>query len=282
MTRIYDSYIKHNHEELRNQAADQTTDFMLSEKFKSIFHQAIEDNSKRRLRDIQEGISRLPTKSDHLVKAINYKDLDGRTPLYLAVQKGNDLGAKILLQIGADSNIKCPQETALFLAVEMKSLEMVRFLLEHNETDINIRTFGNNTIFHVAMEHYEQEIVNILMRSNACSLLDVANDKGQTPLHIAARKANHQLMKFLLDRGATIKKDSNGLKPIDYIEKDYLDEKVIDLMITCDPADKEKLEKLKESIPVSLCTKIVNSLTSEKGIQAVTLAFDVVKSVMPK
>ena len=70
---------------------------------------------------------------------INYKNDDGKTALYLAVEKGNVDIVKLLLSCNKlDINITNNGKTALFLAVEKENAEIVKLLLTHDKIKVNI------------------------------------------------------------------------------------------------------------------------------------------------
>jgi len=114
-------------------------------------------------------------------KAVNSRNENGFTPLILAVYRGNNEVAKLLVDKGADVNANSAMGTALMAAIVKGNTEMALYLLDH-KADPNL-----------------------------------VDDKGVTALMYAAMFRNAGIIKPLLGKGADKKlKDSQGKTAFEY------------------------------------------------------------------
>lgn len=173
---------------------------------------------------------------------IETKDDIGKTPLIIAVEKGNIniKIVKLLLDKRAKPNAKFGDYTPLMLAYDQK--EIVKELLDKGanpniqkggkdwtvlmmsayagEKDIvemllakgakvNTRKSDGMSVLLLASEKGHKEIVELLL--NKGSDIKVKKNDGQTALMIAAFGGHDEVVKLLLDKGADVKdKDKAG------------------------------------------------------------------------
>lgn len=98
---------------------------------------------------------------------LNTKNIDGHTPLLIAVEKGSLDGVEVLLSLGANPKI-----------IDEKG----------------------NTVFHLAIDH--SDVMDALLTLNN-QAINQRNENGLIPLHVAAMKSdNLELLKKLLKNGA--------------------------------------------------------------------------------
>ena len=161
---------------------------------------------------------------------VDSKDIENKTPLYYAVTWNKLQIAKLLLQHGAKANQKfgIMNQTLMHLAVHfIKSAEMVQILLEHGANVKAIDFLRNPPLVYAA----DEDIARLLMKYGA-TIEDLGNDRlyfvvasgnitiaklliangadlndldrhGQTLLYITVEKDYYEIMKILLDYGAS-------------------------------------------------------------------------------
>jgi len=143
---------------------------------------------------------------------VNAKDQKGQTALHYAAKAGQIAVCKLLITHGADVNAG-DDWTPLVEAVYC-SREMVELLLAHG-ADINT---GKWPALHGALDAGRFDIVDLLLAKGAD--VNIRDDKGHTPLHIAASYAawNHPtIVELLLSKRADIDaKDNNGKTALSY------------------------------------------------------------------
>uniref|UniRef100_A0A674EVF7 Ankyrin 3 n=1 Tax=Salmo trutta TaxID=8032 RepID=A0A674EVF7_SALTR len=157
---------------------------------------------------------------------------DGFTPLAVALQQGHDQVVSLLLENDTKGKVRLP---ALHIAARKDDTKAAALLLQndHNadvESKVtttlhsychmdNIQIFtalycvNDITPLHVASKRGNSNMVKLLLDRG--SKIDGKTKDGLTPLHCGARSGHEQVVEILLDRGAPIlSKTKNGLSPL--------------------------------------------------------------------
>lgn len=139
---------------------------------------------------------------------------DGRTPLYVAIWKGNAEVAKLLVKYGANVNDNYERNrTPLHIAIGRKQLEIARLLIK-NGASVNAKTNNHGkddlTPMHLAIFADTLEFIELL--ANHGAIIDEREStEGHTPLHFAALYGNKSIIRALVDKGQNIEDtDNNG------------------------------------------------------------------------
>ena len=146
---------------------------------------------------------------ENLVKkgaSANAVDGEGTSALMAATLFGDARTVGLLLQHGADPNqVGASGTTALMWAVP--NLEKVRLLLEHR-ANVNAKSQTGRTAFLVAASYPRTvEVLRLLLDNGAD--IHAQDQAGATALALAARSADVDVVRFLVERGL----DPNGLTP---------------------------------------------------------------------
>ncbi|MCA7010145.1 ankyrin repeat domain-containing protein [Wolbachia endosymbiont of Tribolium confusum] len=132
---------------------------------------------------------------------VNLQDKDERTPLHLAIKKGNENVVKALLDKGADVNLRDKdRKTPLHLAIEKGNENVVKALLDKG-ADVNLRDESESTPLCRAAKKGKMEIVEALLAKGP-NCIDLPDIDGHTPLYIAADNNHHKVVRALLEKGA--------------------------------------------------------------------------------
>ncbi|KAK6169523.1 hypothetical protein SNE40_020563 [Patella caerulea] len=189
---------------------------------------------------------------------VNLQDINGKTPIQLAAERGMvttviylaERGANLdlenkqgnLLHSLADSKIRsdsydeCVQllvtkgmdinklnqlnETPLYLAIRKRNEEMVKALIK-SHCGVNIKV-GNNmaSVLMTSIRSYQTTIAEILIETG-CDV-NIPDKNGVTPLMECIKADNLVLLKQLIDRGASVNaKDNEGTFVFDYLFRPY-------------------------------------------------------------
>ena len=134
-------------------------------------------------------------------KAINRRGPGGSTPLMYAALYGHADSVSLLLNYGADPNIRNDAgTTALMWAVE--DPEKILLLLRHG-ANVDARSAdGQSPLIIAAGRHGFGAVVKLLLESGA-NPSEKAPD-GRTPLDAAALAADEVVIQMLIDRGADV------------------------------------------------------------------------------
>ena len=158
---------------------------------------------------------------------INAKDSYAKTLLACSLERGDQVMAQMLIDEGTNIEVSDSiGNTALHYAAAYGFRVMVSKLLETGAQK-NVTNAYGSTPLHVAIDQkcasltfqkardYTFDTVQLLVDAGAS--IEMGDNRGRTPLHLAAREANKASIRILLDRGANIKaEDTKGLLPLDY------------------------------------------------------------------
>ncbi|XP_076837477.1 transient receptor potential cation channel subfamily A member 1a isoform X2 [Brachyhypopomus gauderio] len=149
---------------------------------------------------------------------LNATDEDGNTPLHWAVQRGQMEGCAVLLDLGADPNVLNKSVLSpLHLAVSLRQNDLVKRLLSHNRTDVNLEDDLGNTPLILAASVDNHEALCMLHRNGA--ELCRQNKLGHFPVHAAAFAGAKKSMEVVLQKG-----EEMGLSIQDHIN--YVDKTI--------------------------------------------------------
>jgi len=148
---------------------------------------------------------------DH-VSNVNFVDINGETPLFLACNYGLDEIAIKLVEKGADINFRNPvykttyHWTPLGRALRYCNFTLAKYLVDHG-ANINSREGGMNPLLWFSWIG-DLDNVKTCIGNNAD--INHANDEGVTPLILAAISGNEQVVTLLITSGAHVNHVSNN------------------------------------------------------------------------
>ncbi|XP_053594089.1 uncharacterized protein LOC103577382 [Microplitis demolitor] len=148
---------------------------------------------------------------------VDFQDIDGKTPLHLAVQNLRLKTVKLLLKHNANANVVDKKMwTPLLCAIHIPyQLAMVETLLEH-KADANCINKDGLTPLFIAASHTCDEYIQMLLKYGADLNLKIG-DSGKTALHCLAECENKCVDK-IIKYGADINILSNDEKTaLDYL-----------------------------------------------------------------
>ena len=157
----------------------------------------------------------------------------------LATESGHTHIVEFLLAEGAEINNGTT--TALHYAVQNGHRDLIEILLARG-ADVNARDGAGQTPIDIALSRYRKEIVELLLSKGAVmnissihvaaqiddlarvkaflgegADINIADDRGFTPLHHAIQGAHKELAEFLIAKGADVNaKDKWGYTPLYY------------------------------------------------------------------
>lgn len=127
---------------------------------------------------------------------INMRDAKGDTALHLAENTGV---AGMLLEKGQDANIQNTDgNTALHCALQLRSTEVIHFLMEHTKLDSDIHNKKGEHYMHIAAAKWDLQMFKQFAAAPPHRNLNMSDGNGETALHIATRSKNIDIVEYLL------------------------------------------------------------------------------------
>ncbi len=167
---------------------------------------------------------------------VNIQNGYGNTPLHEAIYNDFTGGAHLLINAKANVNIANQQGMTAFHVAAFTGNTVILTHLLHDIDNINLQDGQGNTIFHLAARKGHMSCVRLLVnyKENIDLVLPVISDKvvclqhadidiniknndGNIPLHLAAREGHYDCLRWLLTVNSTDDintKNNNGLNPI--------------------------------------------------------------------
>ncbi|KAG7478144.1 hypothetical protein MATL_G00077340 [Megalops atlanticus] len=128
--------------------------------------------------------------------------LQGKTPLFLAVEKGLEENVIFLLQNGCSPNTQDEDEDSpLVAAIKTEQYDMAVLLLRFNAR-VNQEGAHRRTPLHEATRLGREKFVNLLLEAGADP--DPRSAFGLTPLALAAQGGHLEIVRVLLQKGADV------------------------------------------------------------------------------
>jgi ankyrin repeat protein len=158
--------------------------------------------------------------------ALNIPNEEGETPL-ISVIKSNDFTIEEkkrilqkLIKKGANVNfIDKEENTPLVYAIQMKSLPIIKLLIENGANINHLIKSSYITVLMEAIGLGEMDIVKYLVECNAN--INFKNEFGNTPLTYAISTNNDQMVKYLIDSGADVNNRNNQGQTLYNINRNY-------------------------------------------------------------
>jgi ankyrin repeat protein len=146
-------------------------------------------------------------------------DYCDRRPLYVATENQNLETVKWLIERGADVNISKrsydrQEPSPLHVAARCGNLEIMDCLIKAG-ANVNVRDSDGATPLFCAVDRGETDAAFHLVENGADVNLCIGGFKRWSPLHVAARYGNPNIMECLLKAGANVNvQDSDGATPL--------------------------------------------------------------------
>ncbi|XP_071141832.1 uncharacterized protein [Mytilus edulis] len=146
---------------------------------------------------------------------IEVKDKEGRSPFYVACEKGHTAVVRYLMRYNEDIDAKNMDNTTALSATCLNGHTEVAQLLLDNKADINITNNLNQDTLYFACFNGNVKLVNLLLFGEF--KVDITNRDtfGHTALHTASQKGHTETVKILIEFGMNInQKNKKSVTPL--------------------------------------------------------------------
>lgn len=153
------------------------------------------------------------------VQSVDALDLDGNSPLHMAVRAGRMTVAQLLLGRGADVHrANRLRQTALHIASRAGSKRILSCLINRGAwLDVARADISGNLPLHYAASEGRIGVIKELLPQMTPQAISCANQDGQTALHLACQKGMVRAVRLLLQGGANpLNHDLEGKSLMDY------------------------------------------------------------------
>ena len=162
--------------------------------------------------------------------SVNEPSNDGTTPLGTAILRENLDIVRLLIERGADPNTTYPFEnedgtvvlmSPLIEALELENSDIASFLIVQASANLNLKNDEGASPLHVAVSNSLEDIVHKLLQCNVS--INEKDNNGATPLMIAAEEGDNDILKTLITNDAQIDdQDLTGSTALMLAVKQYL------------------------------------------------------------
>jgi ankyrin repeat protein len=130
---------------------------------------------------------------------VNYPNSLGDTPLFYASRENELEALKVLLEFGADCNIvNNLGETALICATSCGHKEIVEWLLQNKNIEINLQDKSGKTALIYGTSHYFERILELLLKNKNINV-NLRDNAGKTAFQYAVSYQNAYFAGLLLE-----------------------------------------------------------------------------------
>ncbi|MFN5381852.1 MAG: ankyrin repeat domain-containing protein [Alphaproteobacteria bacterium] len=203
-----------------------------------------------------------------ITNLLNVKDEKRRSPLHIAVEKGNkDLVKRLIAKKANVSSRDSKKRSPLHIAVEKGNKDLVKLLLDAG-ADVNALDFKYISPLHIALKSKNQEIETILLNAPGidCNIRDVY---GCSPLFFAIKiMKDVELVKLLLQKGADVNAElvTGGFERPIHSALKHGSEECINFLLAQDGIDFNVQDENKDT-PLHIAIMNMNSDIANKLIE---------------
>jgi ankyrin repeat protein len=140
---------------------------------------------------------------------VNYRNRQGQSPVFLAVQYGSKNSLELLCQNGANVNFIDSDNdkkfwSPIFYALDRSDYECSELLIRYG-ADLNIVDRQKSTPIFYAM--HDTKLLDLLVKNGAS--LEFSNAYGRTPIFDAVLSGSHEQVELLLNQGVNVDRTDN-------------------------------------------------------------------------
>ncbi|MEG5045844.1 ankyrin repeat domain-containing protein [Microcoleus sp. B4-C1] len=191
--------------------------------FKELVQQLIKDGANVAIRDDyrRTPLHYATTKevAALLMLDVNARDKSGNTPLHLAVDRGSQDIAELLIANGAGVNVRNENgQTPLYRAIAIGHNEIAALLI-NNGTDVNNIDGSGTTPLHKAAHYGTVKILKLLIAKGA--EINIQDNQRKTPLDIAVDLKLQDTVALLISKNPDVNSEDKEGRTLLHIAVDF-------------------------------------------------------------
>lgn len=217
------------------------------------------------------------------------KDINGNTPLHLATRNNNISVIKSLLfrqpKVAYEQNNN--GDTPMHIACRFGYLECVMKLVEHNVTADMVNENLDTPLLVAIKEKHENVVIYLL--HNAPGNLDIFNNEGNAPIHVAVQEGLLKVVETIINMGHSFEyPNDRGLYPLHIATRHGHVEIVRYLCIAGSDPQQRSADNIKPEITaiknnqkeiLSIFTKLNTNSARENYIQQLVISHDYIQNI---
>ncbi|CAH1736860.1 unnamed protein product [Aphis gossypii] len=217
------------------------------------------------------------------------KDINGNTPLHLATRNNNISVIKSLLfrqpKVAYEQNNN--GDTPMHIACRFGYLECVMKLVEHNVTADMVNENLDTPLLVAIKEKHENVVIYLL--HNAPGNLDIFNNEGNAPIHVAVQEGLLNVVETIINMGHSFEyPNDRGLYPLHIATRHGHVEIVRYLCIAGSDPQQRSADNIKPEITaiknnqkeiLSIFTKLNTNSARENYIQQLVISHDYIQNI---
>ena len=191
---------------------------------------------------------------------VDVQNKNGETILHHVCSEGMDVFARYLCKVGANPNLKdLDEKTPLHIATEKGNHKLVELLVDKFRASVHERTKDGSTLMHLASQAGNPLISAVFIKKGVP--LYMPNKKGVKAIHLAAMTGNLDMVKSVLDKGEKVDiRTKEGFTAL-HLAVQNNKPNIVEVLLGHGADVALKAGKLKET-PLHLCSKVVNGHVS--------------------
>jgi len=134
---------------------------------------------------------------------VNVQNKDGESILHQICAEGMDVFARYLYKVGANPNLKDVEErTPLHIATDKGNVKLVDLLVDKFKASVHERTKDGSTLMHLASKSGNPHISAVFIKKGVP--LYMPNKRGVKAIHLASMTGNLDVVKSVLQKGEKV------------------------------------------------------------------------------
>lgn len=187
---------------------------------------------------------------------VDIQNKKGETILHIVCNEGMDVFARYLYKMGANPNLKdLDERTPLHVATEKGHLKLVELLVDKFRASVHERTKDGSTLMHLASKSGNPYISSVFIKKGVA--LYMPNKRGIKAIHLASMTGNLDVVKSVLQKGEKVDVRTNEGFTALHLAVQSNKPDIVETLLGHGADVALKAGKMKET-PLHVCAKVLD------------------------